>query len=131
MAPGATVSFFWIAYFSFSILNSSLYLLRAEKVKFISKSIVLVISSGDLVVTNNKCFDYFYMFFFQLFKTKKKSVMVKKYSTFKLQHNQIGWWDAKDKNIFYYPKTKLKSHWFNPIGTIAFGGKMILTKTCR
>ena len=90
MAPGATVSFFSIAYFSFSFLNSSLYLLRAEKVKFISKSIVLVISSGDLVVTNNECFDYFYMFFFQLFKTKKKSVMVKKYSTFKLQHNQIG-----------------------------------------
>ena len=115
-------------FFSFSILNSSLYLLRAEKVKFISKSIVLVISSGDLVVTNNECFDYFYMFFFQLvFKTKKKSVMVKKYSTFKLQHNQIGWWDAKDKNIFYHPKTKLKSHWFNPIGTIAFGGKIILT----
>ena len=72
----------------------------------------------------------FICFFFQLFKTKKKSIMVKKYSTFKLQHNQIGWWDVKDKNIFYYAKTKLKSHWFNPIGTIAFGGKIILTKTC-
>ena len=122
MAPGATVSFFSIAYFSFSILNSSLYLLRAEKVKFISKSIVLVISSGDLVVTNNKCFDCFYMFL-NCSKLRKKVLCLKN-----IQHSSFNATKSVDemlrtKIFFITSKPNSKVIDSTQLGQLLLGGK--------
>ena len=50
----------------------------------------------------NIYFDYFREFFLKNWKkckTKNKPIPIKLFSTFKLLHNQIGWWDCEDANL--------------------------------